>query len=653
MEFKTKAMASLLEQASIDNELRSKFVQFLNEFLESNKLHVSLLDNAMEMITAFDNKKRILYWNKATQQDLNMALKDVIGKEITEVFPATQSNGFIDIIDRVLDGEEINISKRAYLHKDGYYEARMTPMRDKNGEIIGGINYIRDITDKIKNEEKIEKTAALLAETQQLARIGVFEWVLKTDELYWSDEMYNIFGLDAKTVKVTPAFYLSLLFSDNDKASANEFYLNAKNNTELKPINFSRVAKRADGSKVFIYGSASYITDDTGKPVRITGFVQDITEKTIVEKELEESRYFAQQIAAASPHILYVFDINKKKNIYVNREVASVLGYTPEEINANSDILKKIIHPKDLNNAFAFLADFANADIKDNEVKSYEYKAMDANGKWRYLNTRNMVFKRDDNGRPIQIIGSVQDVTDLKQVEEDLITLNAELKRSNEDLEQFAYVASHDLKEPLRMISSYAQLLIRYVPQEDETAKLYAGFIKDGVATINRLIDDLLQYSRVGAKDKVYARVNCNQVLSEIKESLAIKLDETDTTIEYNELPEIQGIKVLVKQLFQNLIENAIKFSGNNVPHIKIACEDLAENYRFTVKDNGIGIAPEYFERIFKIFQRLHTKDKHPGSGIGLAVCRKIVDIHQGNIWLQSSPGQGSTFYFTIAKNIS
>lgn len=228
--------------------------------------------------------------------------------------------------------------------------------------------------------------------------------------------------------------------------------------------------------------------------------------------------------------------------------------------------------------------------------------------------------------------------------------LNTELQRSNEELEHFAYIASHDLQEPLRAVAGYSQFLAEeYQNSLDETAQEYIRNIIDGAARMRQLIQDLLAYSRV-TKGKPFSPTDCNNVLRQALDNLQVLIAENNATITYDSLPTVTADRTQLVQLFQNLIGNAIKFRRKELPEIQIAAELKDEAWLFSVKDNGIGIKTKYLERIFQIFQRLHTRTEIPGTGIGLAICKKIVERHHGRIWAESEPEQGTTFFFIIPQ---
>lgn len=242
-----------------------------------------------------------------------------------------------------------------------------------------------------------------------------------------------------------------------------------------------------------------------------------------------------------------------------------------------------------------------------------------------------------------------QQIVERKQAEEALVEKANELARSNIELERFAYVASHDLQEPLRMVSSYVQLLAqRYQGQLDEDADEFIAYAIDGTRRMQMLINDLLTYSRISTHGKKFAATNCAEILQQVEAMLELTIEETGAIIDHDPLPTVWADRTQMVQLFQNLIGNAIKFHNGKPPHIQIQAKLQKNEWLFAVQDNGIGIDPQFSERIFVIFQRLHNKEDYPGTGIGLALCKKIVERHGGRIWVESNSGHGATFYFTL-----
>lgn len=243
----------------------------------------------------------------------------------------------------------------------------------------------------------------------------------------------------------------------------------------------------------------------------------------------------------------------------------------------------------------------------------------------------------------------IRDVSERKRYEEALTHNAQELARSNAELEQFAYVASHDLQEPLRMVASFAQLLARrYRDRLDEQGHEFIDYLVDGAKRMQELINDLLSYSRVGSQTTAFGRIDLNKLVERVLRTLQSSIKERGAQITYDALPVVSADASQMEQLFQNLIGNGIKFNKEASPQVHVSAARNGDEFSFCVADNGIGIDAQFHERIFVIFQRLHNKREYPGTGIGLAICKKIVDHHGGRIWVESQGGEGTRFHFTL-----
>jgi light-regulated signal transduction histidine kinase (bacteriophytochrome) len=256
-----------------------------------------------------------------------------------------------------------------------------------------------------------------------------------------------------------------------------------------------------------------------------------------------------------------------------------------------------------------------------------------------------------DEGRLLGYVGLLEDITSRRQMEETLARKTAELERSNTELQQFASVASHDLQEPLRTVTSYTQLIMRrYRDKLDSDAGEFMDYIVEGTTRMRQLIEDLLALSRVGSNAGEFTPVSTGEVLDEALAALRAVIQETDAVVHRESLPVVSADRRQLVQVFVNLIANGIKFRGEASPKIDISARANGAEWIFSIADNGIGMEPQYLERIFVIFQRLHTRSEYPGTGIGLAICKKIVERHGGRIWAESKFGAGSTFHFTIPR---
>jgi light-regulated signal transduction histidine kinase (bacteriophytochrome) len=328
----------------------------------------------------------------------------------------------------------------------------------------------------------------------------------------------------------------------------------------------------------------------------------------------------------------------------------------------NPDLLTNIIHPEDRP---LFLNHIKN--LQDASHEGMELKIVSKSGQIRWLAhiCSPLYMQHKFLGRRI----SNRDITDRKNAEEELRKYRehleelveqrtAELKkmadeltRSNKDLKEFAYVVSHDLKEPLQVIKGFLMLFEkRYKDKLDEKANEIIRFTVDGAKRMQELIKDLLEYSQVGTKGKEFKPADCSLILNKAISNLKVSIEESGAVVTHDTLPTVTADAIQLSRLFQNLIGNAIKFHGSEAPMVHISTERKGDEWLFSVRDNGIGIDPKFADRIFAVFQRLHSSDEYPGTGIGLAICKKIVEHHGGRIWVESEPGKGATFYFIIPE---
>ncbi len=402
-----------------------------------------------------------------------------------------------------------------------------------------------------------------------------------------------------------------------------------------------------------------HITTETGKDIwlnnRFISFningaqnllvvFNDITELKKEQAERETALLTAKSLKTASEIIegmmdpIEVTDL-QGRIIQVNRAFLELTGYNEQEVIGSMPL--QMIDEEEHVRMVKSLSQCLN----DGCFRNFEIEIMDKNGK-KYPVLINSRVVYDEHGEPMKIISVLHEISDLKKTQE-------ELRRSNHDLEQFAYVASHDLQEPLRMVASYTKLLSdRYKGKLDKNADEFINFAVDGATRMQNFINDLLDYSRISTMGNPPAIIDCNEIIEEIKIDLAVAIKESGVEITHSRLPKILYDRAQLIQLFENLVSNSIKFKGSEKPCIAVSASKCGRKWLFSVKDNGIGIDPAYFEKIFVIFQRLHPRSEYGGTGIGLSICKKIVERHGGNIWVESEVQKGSTFYFTIPAEL-
>jgi PAS domain S-box-containing protein len=397
-----------------------------------------------------------------------------------------------------------------------------------------------------------------------------------------------------------------------------------------------------DGHNVWVRVTSSIVR--TSRPYRIS-IIEDITK----HKQAEEALRASEQRLARAQEIAHLgsweLDLVNDKLTWSD-EVYRIFGLKPQVFKATYEAFLERVHPDDR----AAVDSAYSGSVRD-EKNSYEIEhrvTQKGTGEIRWVHEKCQ-HVRDDSGKIIRSLGMVHDITERKQAEDQLKKATEELKRSNAELEQFAYAASHDLREPLRTISAFLRLFEkRYKGKIDEKADEYISFTIDSVTRMDALLNDLLEFSRLGSKTVRMNPVNWAVPLEKAIYNLGSAIEKSGTRITYDQLPTVPANESQITRLFQNLIANAIKFRGERKPVIHIAVKQKDHEWLFSVRDNGIGIEPEFNDRIFVVFQRLHTRQEYEGTGMGLAICKKIVELHGGRIWVESQPGKGSTFYFTI-----
>lgn len=382
-------------------------------------------------------------------------------------------------------------------------------------------------------------------------------------------------------------------------------------------------------------------------PTENKTIVELTKELALVKSNLAKKEALFNSITENTLAGYWIWDIPKNQ-MFISPHLKAMLGYTDEELPNSVETINMLMHPSDLPDTYALLGKHLESDGKIPFEIEVRYKHR--NGSIIWVICSGNIVQRDENGKPIEMIGCHIDNTELKKAE-GIQKYADELERKNTEVEQFAYVASHDLQEPLNTIQGFINLL-RLKDFKDEETLQYLNYISQGANRMSNLIKGLLEYSRIG-KETVMEKVNCNKLLDEVKADLNLSISECKARIEIGELPSVMGYDIELRILFQNLLSNALKFKGQESPVITISCLKENDDWTFKVADNGIGVDPDFSEKIFKLFQRLHPRSEYQGYGLGLAQCHKIVtELHNGRIWVEPNKPKGSTFYFTIPHGI-
>lgn len=650
---------------------------------DSRAIMKNVLNNITDGFIIIDRNWDILFWNKAAETILGKNETDLLGKNIWEEFPELEVLKLHKNYQILLE-EKKSIRFREYFPSYKVW-ADVSVYPSEHTISV----YFKDVTE-VKNLQTLQKLEREVLEMNAKQDIP-FEkaldfYLLELEKLHpgmncsvlrlQGNQLFN-WSSPSLPQRYTQAINGALI-GENQGSCGTAAYLMEKVvvadiSRDFRWAEYKHLALR-EGLKACwsfpIIDSANNIMgtfaiyynriktptpEEESTLERAKNLLTIIIENKLSLEAVKESNRSYDLVALATNDAIWDWDLTTNKVVRTGMGLKILFGYEQAEADADLDFWMKRVHPDDKKWVITKQREFL-----DNPVNQYweeEYRFRKINGEYAYVFDRGYII-RNEEGKAIRMIGATRDITERKQNEALLLELNNKLKQradelaaSNVELERFAYIASHDMQEPLRMISSFLQLFRKkYEGQLDETAEQYIHYAVDGADRMKRLIKDLLEYSKVGSSKENYEEVNTYNLVNEVVNVFLDRLEEMKGVITIDNLPQVLANKTQLFQLFQNLIGNALKYAGNEPPRILIQGVEASDHYQFSIRDNGIGIKPVFFEKIFVLFQRLHHKNEYGGTGIGLAVCKKIVERHKGRIWLESEPGKGSCFYFTISK---
>jgi PAS domain S-box-containing protein len=535
--------------------------------------------------------------------------------------------------------------KAAYTQElEGRVQERVADLRQTNEALLG------EITERKQAEEALRETNEYLENLFNHANAPIIVW----DNHFHITRFNGAFeALTGRRASEVTGKSLEILFPPaHVKSSMNLIKKTLKGERwEVVEIEILHV----EGSiRTVLWNSATILALDGKTPIATIAQGQDITERKRAEEALTESEKKLRTLFETMSEGI-VYEDHAGNIISANPAAERLLGLSLDQMQGRTSLDPRwqSIHedgsPFPGETHSLRVAAMTGKPGHDEIQGIYNPKS----GTYIWLNINSTPEFLPGEKEPYRAYAVFRDITERKQAEKQLKALNENLERSNRELEQFAYVASHDLQEPLRMVSSYTQLLEqRYKDKLDQDAQDFIGYAVDGANRMQRLIQDLLEYSRITTRGQPLALLDSHEVLGEAIKNLQVAIQESGALVTSNDLPIVLGDRTQIVQVFQNLIGNGIKFQRPDVaPLIHISTEDDLHDNRFRlfrVSDNGIGIEPRHFNRLFEIFQRLNSKKEYPGTGIGLALCKRIIERHGGRIWVESEPGKGSTFLFTL-----
>jgi PAS domain S-box-containing protein len=519
--------------------------------------------------------------------------------------------------------------------------ARGEAERDAEGKVVMVLGTIQDVSELKSTERDLSRALERVRLATAAAQMGIWDWDVHDEVLVWDETMHRVYGVDPADFDDAFAAWRTTVHPEDllefernlqgPLAGAGDFEMSFRilRGGQVRHIRSTAVAHR----------------DAEGKSLRIVGVDIDVTAQRAAESALRANEALLREFVKHAPAAIAMLDREVRYLQASDRwltdyrlESTNIIGKSHYEVFPDLPQRWKEVHQRVLRGSVE-------------KCDEDPFPRVDGRVEWLQWEARPW---RLGDGSIGGLIFFTQVVTARKEMELELRKRRVELERSNQDLEQFAYVASHDLQEPLRAVAGCGQILKRRYGegqgQLEPMAVQLIDHMVEGAARMQALILDLLAYSRVGARGHELVAIESREAVDRAMKQLEGAMAEGHAHVEVKTLPRVKGDVEQLAQLFQNLMGNALKYRGKDPVRIEIDAQTSGNAYQFSVRDNGIGIEPQYFDKIFVLFQRLHTREEYPGTGIGLAICKKIVERHGGRIWVESEVGEGSSFHFTLPR---
>jgi PAS domain S-box-containing protein len=619
------------------------------QLARSEDKYRGLLEAAPDAMVVVDEAGEIVLLNVQAEKQFGYPRDELIGRKVTDIIPtgfaerliADGSRSSAEALAQQI-GTGIELTGRRRDHSEFPIEIMLSPLDSPDGMLVTAA--IRNISIRKAAEEKLARTERryrglleaapdAMIVVDELGEIVLLNVQAEKQFGYTRDEL-----IGQRVTNIIPEGFAERLIADGLRSAEEALAQRIGTGIEL-------VTLRKDGGEFPIEIMLSPL--DSPEGICVTAAIRDISKRKAADELMwrAERRYRGLLEAAPDPMVVVS---QSGEIVLLNVQAEKRFGYTRDEL-----IGRKVTDIIPIGFAERLIADKLRspAEALAQQIGTgIELVALCKDGGEFPIEIMLSPLESADG---ILVTAAIRDITARKTAEAALLGKMEELKRSNEELSQFAYIASHDLQEPLRMVSSYTQLLAkRYAGQLDADADEFIGYAVDGAVRMQRLIQDLLAFSRVGTNKINLARVSSKAALDHALTNLSAAIEDSSAVITWDELPTVRADETQLVQLFQNLIGNGIKYQQAGIPRVHIsAIRNPDRNWNFSVQDNGLGIDPEYFDRIFGMFQRLHTREQFSGTGIGLAICKKIIDRHEGSISVASTPGQGSVFSFSLGEH--
>lgn len=591
-----------------------------------------LLGYKSEEVVGKTNPSIFHLWDEVVKRTDD--LKNELGKNITP--------GYDTFVIKAKEQGVADSNEWTYVKKDGSLipiVLSVTAIKNSEGEVTGYLGISKDITKEKEAELNLISSNKLLDESQSIAKIGSWKFDLITNQLIWSKGHYQIFDIEELPSDELFKAYRNRIHPD-DLLNLDEVIENTRVNGS--DLHYNHRILFPDGSLKYVVGIGKPYKNTDGKIIGVQGTVQDITEKTIAQQKIDSKTKEIRDIKSALDESAIVAITDQKGIItYTNENFRTISQYSKEElIGKDQQIIKSGYHSTEfLREIFITIA---NGNVWKGEIKN---RAKDGSYYWE--NTTIVPFL-NEKGKPYQYIAISTDITEEKLAKENLDNALIDLEKKNKELDQYAYVVSHDLKAPLRAINNLSEWIVEDMPEMPEEVSQNFELLRGRIQRMENLINGVLEYSRIGRTKIEKEITDLKIVLNQIIDSV-VPIEEFDIVID-DTFPTIETEKILIQQVFSNLISNSVKY--NDKPKGKIEClyKALPGFHQFTIKDNGPGIAEEYHKKVFEVFQTIEARDKKESTGIGLSIVKKIIEEKGGEIYIESENDNGTSFTFTVPK---
>ncbi|WP_281632253.1 PAS domain-containing sensor histidine kinase [Flavobacterium luteolum] len=636
---------------------------------ESEKAFREIVMDSPIAMAIFRGKDFIIEMaNKAMMHNIwQKEEKDCIGIPLIEVFPELKNQKYPELLLEVLiNGKTIQENEGvAYVDISGklkkfYLDYEYTTLYEKNGTASGIMCTVYDVTAKVKARKKIETAEERARQAAEIGEIAMWDLNLKNKKLIYSDNILDIFGFD-KNKKIVHQDIRSRVIPEDEYIVADAF----EKALQTSIYKYEARVFKVDNSIAWIKVHGKIFFDENNEPSKMVGTVMDVTTEKEGQQVLAKSEKKFRLLADSIPQSIWTSDTLGNLN-YFNETFFTYSGFTKEEIDKNGWL--QVVHPDDREENVKLWME----SVKSGHEFLFVHRFRRYDGEYRWQLSR-AIAQLDESGKVQMWVGTSTDIEEQKnftnKLEEQIIERTTQLELTNRDLvnmnielQSFAYISSHDLQEPLRKIQTFASRLSDLDEQNiSANAKTYLARIEFSAKKMQNLIQDLLTYSRANSADRVFTKANIDEIADEVISDFSDRIEEKNAVVEYHDLGEATLIQFQFRQLLHNLVENALKFSRPGVPpKVKITVTKVDGKsipnaefkdkmyHHLQVSDNGIGFELIYKEKIFEVFQRLNTESEYKGTGIGLAIVKKIVENHKGVITVSSEKGKGSVFNIYI-----